>query len=139
MRTFIKFLSLAAAVGLNLGASAPAAAFAVALQPLHLPSPRPAHVAVMGTCREPNVSAAVDGAPFFEMPGIAQGQGAGGTSSIAIELSPTGALVSESVFQSSGNPNLDRAALLSARMTRFTPEVSNCAAIGGTYLYSVTF
>lgn len=139
MRAFIKSLSFAAAVGLSLNASAPAAAFSVALQPLHLQSPRPANVAVMGTCREPNAAAAVSGTPFFEMPGIAQGQGASGTSGIAIELSPTGALVSESVFQSSGNPNLDRAALLSARMTRFTAEINNCEATRGTYLYTVTF
>ncbi len=139
VRTFIKSLSLAAAVGLGLNASAPAAAFSVAVQPLHLQSPRPAHVAVTGTCRQPNAAAAVSGTPFFEMPGIAQGQGASGTSGIAIELSRAGSLISESVIQSSGNPNLDRAALLSARMTRFSPEISNCEAVGGTYLYTVTF
>ncbi len=138
MRTFIKSLSLAAALGLSLSA-VPAAAFSVTLQPLHPHNTHTASVAVYGTCRNANVAAAVNGTPFFEMPAIAQGQGASGTSGVAIELSPAGALLSESVIQPSGNPNLDRAALLSARMTRFSPEISNCETIGGTYLYTVTF
>ena len=139
MRTFIKSLSFAAAMGLSLSASLPAAAFSAALRPLHTQSSHAASVAVIGTCRNANVAAAVNGTPFFEMPGIAQGQGATGTSGVAIELSPTGSLLSESVIQSSGNPNLDRAAMLSARMTRFTAEISNCEAVGGTYLYTVSF
>ncbi len=142
MRTFIKSLSFAASLGLSLSASLPAAAFSVALRPLHPHTAHTAHAAtvgVIGTCRVANVAAAVDGTPFFEMPGIAQGQGATGTSGVAIELSPTGSLLSESVIESSGNPNLDRAALLSARMTRFKAEISNCEAVGGTYLYTVTF
>lgn len=139
VRTFVKYLSLAAALALSLSASAPAAAFSVALRPLHPHSGHAANVAVMSNCRNANVAAAVNGTPFFEMPGIAQGQGAAGTSGVAIEISPTGALLSESIIETSGNPNLDRAALLSARMTRFTPEISNCAAVGGTYLYTVTF
>ena len=137
VRTFVKYLSLAAALALSLSASAPAAAFSVALRPLH--SGHAANVAVMSVCRNANVAAAVNGTPFFEMPAIAQGQGATGTSGVAIEISPAGALLSESIIEPSGNPNLDRAALLSARMTRFTPEISNCAAVGGTYLYTVTF
>lgn len=139
MRTFIKYLSLAAAVALSLNASAPAAAFSVALRPLHPHSVPASSVGVVGTCRVANVAAAVNGTAFFEMPGIAQSQSATGTSGVAIEISPTGALLSESIIETSGNPNLDRAALLSARMTRFTPEISNCEAVGGTYLYTVTF
>lgn len=139
MRTFFKYLSLAAALGLSLSASAPADAFSVALRPLHSQSVPASSMGLVSTCRVASVAAAVNGTPFFEMPGIAQSQGATGTSGVAIELSPTGALLSESIIEPSGNPNLDRAALLSARMTRFTPEISNCEAVGGTYLYAVTF
>ncbi len=136
MQTFIKSLSLAGA--LALAVSAPAGAFSVAVRPLHPHSAKTSVVGVAGACRNPDVDARVASA-FFEMPGIAEAQGATGTSGVAIELSSAGTLVSESIIQPSGNPNLDRAALLSARMSRFAPEVSNCAAVGGTYLYTVTF
>lgn len=139
MNTPVRPLNLVLALLLGLSAAAPAAAVTIGLTPLHLQSPRPANLALLSTCRTPNVDAAVNGTPFFEMPAIAAGQGATGVSGVAIQLSSTGALVSESILESSGNPNLDRAALLSARLSRFTPEVSNCRAVGGTYLYSVTF
>ncbi len=138
VRTFIKNLSLAAAVGMCLSAAAPAEAFSVAVHPLHPHSAKASLLGVAGACRNPDVDARVASA-FFEMPAIAEGQGATGTSGVAIELSSAGSLVSEYIIQSSGNPNLDRAAMLSARMSRFSPEVSNCAAVGGNYLYTVTF
>jgi hypothetical protein len=67
MRTFIKYLSFAGALALGLSASAPAAAFSVALQPLHQYA---TNVAVVGNCRQANVAAGANGTPFFEMPGI---------------------------------------------------------------------
>src|SRR5438067_1234903 len=132
MRTLIKSLSLAGALALGLSAAAPAGAFSIVVKPLHPQTAKTSLVGVSGGCVNPNVDANVASA-FFEMPAIAEGQGVTGTAGVAIQLSSTGALVSEYVLQSSGNPNLDRAALLSARMSRFTPEVSNCAAIGGSY------
>jgi TonB family protein len=138
VRTFIKNLSLAGALALAFSAATPAEAFSVAVQPLHPHTAKTSLVGVAGACRNPDVDARIASA-FFEMPAIAAGQGATGTSGVAIELSSTGTLVSEYVIQSSGNPNLDRAALLSARMSRFAPEVTNCAAVGGSYLYTVTF
>lgn len=138
MPAFIKYLSFAGALALALSAAAPAAAFSVALKPLKPHAAATPMIGMAGACANPNSDARVASA-FFEMPTIAAAQGATGTAGVAIELSPTGSLVSESVIQSTGNPNLDRAALRSARMSRFTPEVSNCSAIGGSYLYTVTF
>src|SRR5947209_14895725 len=106
MQTFIKSLSFAAALALSLSASTPAAAFSVALKPLHPHNVHSSSVAVIGTCRTANSDAAVNGTPFFEMPAIAEGQGATGTSGVAIRLDSTGSLQSESILQSSGNPNL---------------------------------
>ncbi|HEX5273964.1 MAG TPA: TonB family protein [Candidatus Rubrimentiphilum sp.] len=138
MPAFRKYLSFAGALVVALGAAAPAAAFSVALKPLNPHAVQTPMVGIAGACANPNSDARVASA-FFEVPTIAALQGVGGTAGVAIELSPTGSLVSESVIQSTGNPNLDRAALRSARMSRFTPEVSNCSAIGGNYLYTVTF
>jgi len=117
-------------------AAAPAAA--ISLKPLHAQTAKTAVVGAISSCANKNSDARVASA-FFEMPAIAEAQGATGTAEVAIQLSSTGSLVAEYVLQSTGNPNLDRAALLSARMSRFTPEVSNCASVGGSYLYTVTF
>src|SRR5438270_553927 len=119
-------------------ATAPAATLPLTLKPLHARTANTAVIGAIGSCATPNIDARVDSV-FFEMPAIAEAQGATGTAGVAIQLSATGSLVAESVLQSTGNPNLDRAALLSARMSRFTPEISNCAAVGGSYLYTVTF
>jgi TonB family protein len=119
-------------------AAAPAAALSVTLKPLHPQTAKTAVVGAISSCANPNSDAQVASA-FFEMPAIAEAQGATGTAGVAIQLSANGSLVAEYVLQSTGNPNLDRAALLSARMSRFAPEVSNCAAVGGSYLYTVTF
>jgi len=138
MRTFIKSLAFAGAIAISLNATAPAATVSITLKPLHSQTAKSPLVGVTALCANPNRDARV-ASVFFEMPAIAEGQGATGTAGIAIQLSETGSLISESIFQPSGNPNLDRAALLSARMSRFVPEVSNCSAVGGSYLYTVTF
>lgn len=139
MKNVIRSISLLAGVALSAGLAAPADAYSVTLQPLVPQVQTSSHVAVAGACRTANVDAAVDGTAFFEKPAIAEQQGIGGTSDVMIRLAPTGALVSESILQSSGNSYLDRAAMLSARLTKFAPEIHNCAAIGGTYLYNVEF
>jgi len=139
MKNVIRSISLLAGLSLGAGFAVPADAYSVSLQPLKPQVQTSGPVAVVGGCRTPNLDAAVDGTAFFEMPAIAEGQGISGTTGVKISLSSTGALVSESILASSGNPNLDRAAMLSARLTKFAPEVRNCAAVGGTYLYNVEF
>lgn len=139
MKNVLQSISIAAGLALSAGLAAPADAYTVTLRSLE-PQVQPAdHVGVLATCSKPNASAAVNGTAFFEMPEIAAAVGASGTSVVMISLSSTGALRSQSIVQSSENPNLDRAALLSARLTKFSPEIQNCAAVGGTYLYTVEF
>jgi TonB family protein len=87
----------------------------------------------------PNTSAGIAGDAFFEAPSITAAQGLTGTSTVKVQLSSTGALLSNSLFASSGNRWMDEAALRSARMSRFSPEVRNCERVGGTYLYAVEF
>lgn len=100
--------------------------------------PMSTHVAVLeqNGCNKP---AAIDGNPYFEMPPIAFEQGVTGTADVKIDLTSTGKLAKEELYGSSGNPWLDRAALLSARMTRFDAAVVNCEHVGGSYMYDVEF
>ncbi|HKU66409.1 MAG TPA: TonB family protein [Candidatus Baltobacteraceae bacterium] len=99
----------------------------------------PTHVAAISHRPGCDAPASVDDVPFVEVPHIAADQGATGTAQVKIRLTAAGELAASEMFSSSGNPWLDNAALLSARMTRYTAEVANCERVGGTYLYEVDF
>jgi TonB family protein len=86
-----------------------------------------------------NKPAAVDGDAYVDVPEIATLQSVGGTTLVKIDLTAKGMLADEALFESSGNVWLDRAALESPKMARFTPQVANCTSIGGSYLYEVEF
>ncbi len=96
-------------------------------------------LAVEGKANGCNRPAQIDGTPYWEIPTVAAEQGAAGIAEVKIDLSPTGALLRESLFSSTGNGMLDRAALLSPRLTRFAPELVDCNRVGGSYLYVVEF
>lgn len=91
------------------------------------------------TCASPNIPAQINGAAFFEMPGIAAAQGVGGTSTLVIQLDANGNLTSSRMYGTSGNRWLDAATQRSARLTQFVPEMQNCRRVGGSYLYSVQY
>lgn len=99
----------------------------------------PTHIGVSGANPRCFSNAAVDGTPYWEMPDISAAQGVSGTVQLTVALNSTGGLTKESVYSSSGNWLLDAAAMRSARMSRFTPEVVNCERVSGTYLYQVEF
>lgn len=86
-----------------------------------------------------NRDAAVNGTAYWEKPQIADQQGVAGTARIEIRLDRDGKLARESVASSSGNRWLDEAALMSARMTRFSPELVDCKPVAGAYMYDVEF
>jgi TonB family protein len=88
------------------------------------------------TCDAP---AGVYDHPYYDLPPIADELGARGTAVVRVDLSATGMLVHEELYSSSGNWWLDDAALRSARLTRFTPEVIGCHGEAGSYLYRVDF
>lgn len=94
---------------------------------------------LVNACVSPNISAGIAGDAFYETPSIITAQSLTGTSTVEVQLSSTGALLSNSLYASSGNRWMDEAALRSARMSRFTPEVRNCERVGDTYLYAVEF
>ena len=93
---------------------------------------------LVNACASPNIPARADQV-FFAMPTIAAEQGVSGTSVVKIDLNARGDLVAQSLFSSSGNPLLDKAALQSARMSSYTSETRNCEYVGGTYLYTVEY
>jgi TonB family protein len=135
----MKLLLAIAAVSLALVTQAtPAPALTKTSPSIRLIPVSPLHVSVNAPARC-DAPASVDGQPFFEMPTIAKEQGVHGTTNVKITLMSNGSLAEAELFSSSGNPWLDDAAVLSARMTSFTSEVANCEHVSGTYLYEVTF
>jgi TonB family protein len=88
-------------------------------------------------CGNPNADARAESTVY--VPGIPGALGMSGTSVVKVSLNEKGDLISTSIFSSSGNRFLDDAALESARIARFAPEIRNCRAIAGTYLYEVEF
>jgi TonB family protein len=90
-------------------------------------------------CKTPDADAAIDGLPFFEMPEIAKQQRVRGESLVRVDLTEAGGLRNAALEQSSGNPRLDGAALSTARLSRYSGEIRNCAKVAGTYLISVRF
>jgi TonB family protein len=120
---------------LALSAAAPASQVS-ALIPL---TPHTA-VATLGSpaCSHPYAPAQAT-ATFFQYPAISMLQGREGVADVGIELSPSGSLVKAWPVESSGDPNLDRAAMETARASRYSPERANCAAVGGSYLMEVDF
>jgi TonB family protein len=132
-------LHLAAAAALLLAAQAsPAFAFST-VSHVKLIALAPTAVSIVGSPEQCNVPARIDGSAYFEYPLIAQEQGVGGTTQLKIDITSNGALADEQIFSSSRNYWLDSAALRSARLTRFTPEVRDCRRVAGSYLYEVDF
>lgn len=52
---------------------------------------------------------------------------------IAVTLDATGKITAASIYQSSGDPGLDAAALDAAKRSTYAPGASNCTPSGGTF------
>jgi TonB family protein len=136
----MKFLRFAiAAVFIVASQAAQAPAFSTATPYVKLSPLSPSRVAVAGAPSSCDRDAAVDGVPYLVVPEIAAQQGVGGTAQVKIDLTSAGKVAAESLFTGSGNKWLDNAALVSAKLTQFTPEVRDCQPIAGSYLYEVRF
>jgi len=95
----------------------------------------PAHT--LASCnRDATVTAQV--APDFPAGGREAGLGQS-TVSIKVYLSPKGTIAALRVFSSSGNFDLDQAALRAAAQSTYSPRVKNCKPAFGLYLFKVTF
>jgi TonB family protein len=99
------------------------------------PAPTPTKPA----CANPNAPARATQQVTPDMPEVARQMGATGTAQIKVTLDPNGNVVSVAVYKSTHNSALDQAAEQAAQQSKYAPEVHNCVAVGGSYLYVVTF
>jgi TonB family protein len=60
-------------------------------------------------------------------------------SRIRVTLSDTGEVVAAGVYDSSGNAQLDDAALAGAKASTYAPEIEDCRKITGSYLFRAEF
>lgn len=58
---------------------------------------------------------------------------------VRVTIDPTGKLVNASISQSSGNIDIDRAALRAAMQSTYTPATANCKPIQGSYIFRTDF
>jgi TonB family protein len=88
------------------------------------------------SCAIPHQDAAVSEL-LDDVPTIAQEQGISGTSTVQVRLTATGKLAAASLVESSGDRQLDTAALRIARVSRYEAEQQECQGIGGSYLLPI--
>jgi TonB family protein len=89
-------------------------------------------------CAKPDLDAAVIGvAATPEFPDI--DRSISGTAQVKVELGSDGGILNASIYQSSGNVDLDEAALTAVRATSFSPAIRNCVAIASSYLFISDF
>jgi protein TonB len=72
-------------------------------------------------------------------PENAREQGATGTVQVKVSLNPSGGVISTSIYKSSGNAELDQAALAAAHESTYNPEIEDCQPVAGTYLFRAGF
>jgi protein TonB len=101
-------------------------------QPVAPTAPGPA-------CSDPNVEAKTLSAVS---PDRTAGGFAADTNAIAmikVDLDAEGRVTSVSVYASTGSMELDRAAMDAARESTYAPEMRDCQAVPGSYLFKVEF
>lgn len=70
---------------------------------------------------------------------MAREQGAAGETDVKVTLDPSGHVIAAVVAKSAGNPLLDQSAIQAAKQSSFAPQVVDCKAIGGSYIFQVVF
>lgn|GEM_PF-4832390 len=74
-----------------------------------------------------------------DYPESSRQQGQGGRVAVKITLSPTGAIIATSIYKSSGFLALDKSALNATRASSYSPEVEDCQAVGGAYIFAAEY
>jgi len=90
-------------------------------------------------CTTPHMDAMLTRTVQPKYPESAREQGATGTVQVKVSLNPSGGVISTSIYKSSGNAELDQAALVAARESTYSPEIEDCQPVGGTYLFRANF
>ncbi len=97
------------------------------------PTPKPA-------CANPNQEATATQVMSPEYPQSALDLGLGPVAVLVqVTIGPTGNLVDASVYKSSGNMAIDRAAVRAARQSQYAPKLVNCQPTTGTYIFHADF
>ncbi len=99
------------------------------------PTPTPTPTAA---CDRPDVAARTVAVVDPETPDIARERNVTGTVDVRVDLSETGEVRAVSIA-SSPDVSLDEAALDAARRSTYAPEVVDCKAQSGSYLFRVEF
>jgi len=106
------------------------------------PAGPPAPVATappLPACAQPNVDAHTRSVVEPDVDTEDAAQGAGSEAQIRVDLADTGAVLAATVSRSTGNPRLDEAARLAALHSTYAPEIVDCKARAGSYLFRVDF
>lgn len=90
-------------------------------------------------CSEPNVEAKTITAVSPERTPSDLDSGTNATAMIKVDLDASGSVVGVSVYASTGSMELDRAAMDAARESTYAPEMRDCQAVPGSYLFKVEF
>jgi hypothetical protein len=93
------------------------------------------------SCAQPFVSATLTDPVQPNFPAILGDQGFSGVavSEIAVAVGPDGKLVDAWVWANSGYPQIDAAALVAARKSKYKGATSYCRPVNGTYLFRADF
>lgn len=90
-------------------------------------------------CSDPNVDAKTIVAISPDAPASAYGGATDVTAMIKVDLDATGRILGVSVYRSAGSLELDQAAMQAARQSTYSPELRDCQAVPGSYLFKVEF
>jgi TonB family protein len=90
-------------------------------------------------CARPHMDALITRVVEPDYPKSAREQGVTGTVLVRVSLDPSGGVMSTSIYKSSGNAELDQAALAAAHESTYSPEIEDCQPVRGTYLFRASF
>lgn len=124
---------LLAILTLTLEAFAPALAFA----PSESASTHASISArLTAACTNPNaVARYIDG----PAPALPHGVKARGSATVRVTIAPSGSVLRASVWKTSGSPQIDQAVLDAAKGSKYSPQLIDCKAVEGAYLFHADF
>ena len=115
------------------------AAILVAFAACASPAPAAPEAIVKASCALPKAEATMLTANPAEWPTIALETGASGTAVVKIDLVGSGIPRNAVIVESTGNTMLDEAAKGATLHQNYSPEIRDCAKVGGSYLVRVDF
>jgi TonB family protein len=103
------------------------------------PIDAPASVSDRVTCERPNVDASIAFSATPRYPDLAGRRGDMGETQVAVALAADNAILAAWVWKSSGSKDLDQAAVIAARASRFNAATFRCQRVFGLYTFYADF